>query len=90
MAELHAPPGMSVSDIDTVKDLRCQQPYPQQLADAPGLGVAAAGSVGEIAVQDFRNVAEASGSNQIDAAVEQRSCRGFAFIAVAQHPGFAV
>jgi len=69
---------------------RRQKPYPQELADAPGLGVAAAGRVGEIAVQNFRDVAEAAGSNQIDAAVEQRPCRGFAFIAIAQHPGFAV
>ena len=77
----------STSNIDF---LRRQKPYPQELADAPGLGVAAAGRVWEIAVQDFRDVAEASGLNQLDAAVEQISCRGLAFIAVAQHPGFAV
>jgi hypothetical protein len=34
-------------------------PYPQQLTDAPGLGIASALGVGGVSVQDFRHMADA-------------------------------
>ena len=65
-------------------------PHPHPLACPPGLGIAAAARVGVIPVEDFRQMAEAAGLHQPDAAREPGQGRLAPRLAVGHGPGLAV
>ena len=67
-----------------------QTPDPQDFADRPGLGVTAPGKMGQIAVQDLRDMAQAAGLHLFDGGSQPGQRRRPSCRPVDPKPGFAV